>query len=114
MAEDPTELLPLPAATFQILLALSEQDRHGYSIMREVSVRSAGEVKLGPATLYTALKRLVGAGLIEELADRPEPESDDQRRRYYRLTLFGRRVAQAELERLQNLVRQARASLAEG
>jgi DNA-binding PadR family transcriptional regulator len=110
MNRDPQELLPLPPATFHILLALSDQDRHGYSIMREVSA----SLRLGPATLYTTIKRLLGEGLIEELEERPDPESDDQRRRYYRLTTFGRRVARAEMERMQSLVRQAKASLAKG
>jgi len=114
MPPDPQDLLPLPTATFHILLALSEQDRHGYSIMREVAVRSDGAVKLGPATLYTSIKRLLSEGLIAESDERPEAENDDQRRRYYRLTAFGRRVAVAELARLQSLVRQAKVSLARG
>jgi len=107
-------LLPLPAASFHILLALGDQDRHGYSIMQEVASRSGGSFKLGPATLYTTIKRLLGEGLIEELEERPDPERDDQRRRYYRLTQFGRRVAEAELVRLQTLVRLASVSLAKG
>lgn len=107
-------LLPLPAASFHILLALGDQDRHGYSIMQEVAARSGGSFKLGPATLYTTIKRLLGEGLIEELEERPDPERDDQRRRYYRLTQFGRRVAEAELVRLQTLVRLASVSLAKG
>lgn len=114
MLPDPQELLPLPAATFHILLALSDQDRHGYSIMREVSARSEGAVRVGPATLYTTIKRMLADGLIEELDERPDAESDDQRRRYYRLSAFGRRVAHAELSRLQSLVRQAKTSLARG
>ena len=105
---DPQLLLPLPTATFQILLALSDQDRHGYSIMQEVVASGA---KLGPATLYTTIKRLLADGLIEELDERPD--QDDQRRRYYELTKFGRLVAQAELARLQSLVRQAKISLAQ-
>jgi DNA-binding PadR family transcriptional regulator len=114
MRRDPLELLPLPTATFHILLALSDQDRHGYSIMREVAARSDASVKLGPATLYTTIKRLLMEGLIEELEERPGPETDDQRRRYYSLTPFGRSVAHAELARLQSLVRQAKTSLARG
>ncbi|HEU0123640.1 MAG TPA: helix-turn-helix transcriptional regulator [Bryobacteraceae bacterium] len=114
MPPDPQELLPLPMATFHILLALSDQERHGYSIMREVAVRSDGEVRIGPATLYTTIKRLLGEGLIEELEERPDPDADDQRRRYYRLSTFGRQVAHAELNRLQALVRQAKSTLARG
>ena len=114
MPPDPQDLLPLPTASFHILLALSEQDLHGYSIMREVGQRSGGTVRMGPATLYTTIKRLLSEGLIEELDERPEPGADDQRRRYYRLSPFGRQVARAELNRLQALVRQAKTSLARG
>lgn len=114
MPPDPYDYLPLPMATFHILLALGDQDRHGYSIMREVADRSDGEVRIGPATLYTTIKRLLGEGLIEELEARPDPSADDQRRRYYRLSTFGRQVAHAELNRLQSLVRQAKSSLARG
>jgi len=111
---DPVELLPLPPATFHILLALSDQPRHGYSIMQEVAERSQGRCRLGPATLYTTVKRLLADGLIEEMDERPDPDMDDQRRRYYKLTRFGRRVAQAEFARLQALVRQAKLSLSKG
>lgn len=107
-------LLPLPPATFHILLALGDQERHGYSIMQEVATRSKGAFRIGPATLYTTIKRLLAEDLIEELEERPDPEMDDQRRRYYRLTKLGRRAAEAELARLQSLVRQAKVSLAKG
>jgi DNA-binding PadR family transcriptional regulator len=82
--------------------------------MQEVAERSHGRCKLGPATLYTTVKRLLADGLIEELEERPDPEMDDQRRRYYQLTRFGRRVAEAEFARLQALVRQAKLSLSKG
>lgn len=105
----PEDFLPLTAAMFQILLALADQERHGYHIMREVDERTKGSVKLGPGTLYGSIKRMIGDGLIEELDERPDPELDDERRRYYRLTDFGFRVASAEAQRLEQLVRSARA-----
>jgi DNA-binding PadR family transcriptional regulator len=111
---EPKDLLPLPVAAFQIMLSLSDQERHGYSIMQEVAARSKGRFRLGPATLYTTIKRMLADGLIEELGERPDPELEDQRRRYYRLSPFGRRVAKAELARLQSLVRQAQISFAKG
>ena len=93
---------------FNILLALADQDRHGYDIMREVDERTEGKVRLGPGTLYGSIKRMLSDGLIEELDERPDPELDDERRRYYRLTDFGYRVAVAEAERLAHLVKSAR------
>lgn len=93
---------------FHILLALADKERHGYDIMREVESRSEGEVRLGPGTLYGSIKRMLSDGLIEELDERPDPELDDERRRYYRLTNLGRRVAIAEAERLDRLVKSAR------
>jgi len=98
----PDEPLPLPAATFHILVALSDADRHGYAIMQEVAERTAGRTRLNPGTLYTTIHRLLEQGLIEELDARPA--NDDQRRRYYRLTTVGRQVAQRELARLSELV----------
>ncbi len=93
---------------FHILLALADGDRHGYGIMQEVEQRSGGSVRLGPGTLYGAIKRMLADGLIEESADRPSLEEDDQRRRcYYRLTKHGRATATAEAQRLANLVRVA-------
>jgi len=100
--------LPLTAAMFHIMLALADKDRHGYEIMREVDERTDGKMRLGPGTLYGSIKRMLGDGLIEELDERPDPELDDERRRYYRLTDFGRRVAIAEAERLEKLVKSAR------
>lgn len=89
---------------FHILLALADKERHGYHIMREVEERTSGDVKLGPGTLYGSIKRMLGDGLVEESDERPDPDLDDERRRYYRLTDFGYRVATAEAERLARLV----------
>lgn len=105
----PEEFLPLTPAMFHILLALADKERHGYHIMREVDERTNGNVKLGPGTLYGSIKRMMADGLIEELDERPDPELDDERRRYYRLTDFGFRVATAEAQRLEQMVRSARA-----
>ena len=105
----PEEFLPLTPAMFHILLALADKERHGYHIMREVGERTEGNVKLGPGTLYGSIKRMMADGLIEELEERPDPELDDERRRYYRLTDFGFRVASAEAQRLEQMVRSARA-----
>jgi DNA-binding PadR family transcriptional regulator len=104
-----SELLPLTPAVFHILLALADKERHGYHIMQEVESRTRGEMRLGPGTLYGSIKRLLRDGLIEEMGERPDPELDDERRRYYRLTDFGYRVATAEAERLAHLVKAARA-----
>jgi DNA-binding PadR family transcriptional regulator len=108
--QDPTveSLLPLPTAVFHILIALADRDRHGYSIMQDVSARTSGKVQLSAGTLYSSIRRMLEQGLIEELAHSPDPSSSDERRRYYRLTRFGRRAAASEVERLKALVRQAR------
>lgn len=103
-------LLPLPAATFHILLALADEDRHGYAIMQDVAARTAGELKLGAGTLYRSIQRMLEQGLIVETRERPAPELDDERRRYYRITRFGAAVARAEAHRLAQLVKLARAS----
>jgi DNA-binding PadR family transcriptional regulator len=110
--KDPTpdSLLPLPVAVFHILIALADRDRHGYSIMQEVTGRSEGKVRLSAGTLYSSIRRMLEQGLIEELAESPDPASTDERRRYYRLTRFGRRTAAAEMARLSALLRQARAT----
>jgi len=105
---EPRELLPLTPAVLQVLLALADEERHGYGIMKEVEGRTGGEVRLGPGTLYGSIKRMLADGLIEESEERPDPEMDDQRRRYYRITDFGRRVAGAEVARLADLVDTAR------
>ena len=107
--ENPEAWLPLTAPMFHILLALADKERHGYEIMREVDERSDGRVRLGPGTLYGSIKRMLNDGLIEEVEERPDPELDDERRRYYRLTRLGHRVAVAEAERLERLVKSARA-----
>ncbi len=106
----PESLLPLPPAAFHILLSLAEEDRHGYAIMEIVAERTHGEVKLSPGTLYRTIQRMLEQGLIVETRERPSPEEDDERRRYYRLTPFGGAVARAEARRLAGLVRLARAS----
>ena len=93
---------------FHIMLALADKERHGYDIMREIDERSEKKVRLGPGTLYGSIKRMLNDGLIEELDERPDPELDDERRRYYRLTNLGHRVAVAEAERLERLVKSAR------
>jgi DNA-binding PadR family transcriptional regulator len=104
----PEDFLPLTPATFHILLALADRDRHGYDIMREVDERTEGKVRMGPGTLYGSIKRLLSDGLVQELDERPDPELDDERRRYYRLTDLGLRVATAEAERLAQLVKAAK------
>jgi len=103
----PESLLPLTAVAFEILLTLSDGDCHGYHIMQDVGRRSGGAIVLHPGTLYRALARLLDESLIEELPSRPP--GDDERRRYYRLTKFGRAVLAAEAARLEQQVRQARA-----
>jgi DNA-binding PadR family transcriptional regulator len=98
------DLIPLTPRVFHILLALVDEEQHGYRIMKEVEARSEGKVRIGPGTLYEAIQRLVKNHLIEESNERPDVEMDDQRRRYYRLTELGRRVLQAESDRLAALV----------
>src|SRR5687767_10595598 len=103
------ELLPLPPATFHILLALTGEDRHGYAIIQDVEARTSGELRLSAGTLYRSLARMVEQGLIAEVAKR-RTAADDERRRYYRVTPFGTAVARAEMRRLTQLVRLARAT----
>lgn len=105
---DPQMFLPLRPQWFHILLSLASGEQHGYGIMQDVLDRTTGKVRLWPATLYGSIKRLIEAELIEESDERPAPELDDARRRYYRLTDLGRRVLDAECERLQELVRTIR------
>lgn len=107
MAELESRQLPLSPPEFQILLALADGEKHGYAIMQEIQARTEGRTRMGPGTLYGAIKRMLGGGLIEETEERPDPQLDDQRRRYYRLTDAGRRLAVAEAERLADLVRSA-------
>ena len=105
---DPGDLLPLTPAALNVLVALADGERHGYGIMLEVRERTGGRVRLGPGTLYGAIKRLKEGGVIEESGGRSDTETDDERRRYYRLTGFGREVLAAEVARLDGLVRAAR------
>ena len=102
------KFIPLKAHWFHVLLSLAGGEQHGYGIMQEVLNRTTGKVRLWPATLYGSIKRLVEAGLIEESDERPAPELDDARRRYYRLTPLGKQVLDAECERLQELVHSIR------
>ncbi|HEY2798350.1 MAG TPA: PadR family transcriptional regulator [Thermoanaerobaculia bacterium] len=104
------ELLPLPPATFHILMALAEEDRHGYAIIQDVERRTQGQVRLSAGTLYRSIQRMLEQGMLVETQERPAPEEDDERRRYYRITPFGEAVARAETRRLTDLVRLARAS----
>jgi len=106
---DPESYLPLSPPVFHILMALVDEERHGYGIMQEVMFRTDGQVHLVPGTLYGAIKRLLKQNLIEETDERPDPELNDERRRYYRLTEFGQHVVTAEAARLARLVEQAQA-----
>lgn len=106
---DPGDLLPLSPQVFHVLAALADGDQHGYGIMQEVAARTAGKLRLSPGTLYGSIKRMLEQGLIAELSGRERPVAgDDERRRYYRLTPFGRKVAKAEVARLSELLEQAR------
>jgi DNA-binding PadR family transcriptional regulator len=106
MAEDLSPFIPLSPATLHILLSLAGEDRHGYGIMQEVALQSEGQYKLGPGTLYDNLQKMMSQGMVEEA---PSPsENDDPRRRYYRLTRFGRAVLTADVTRLESVVRRAR------
>ncbi|HEV2328893.1 MAG TPA: PadR family transcriptional regulator [Verrucomicrobiae bacterium] len=104
----PEEMLPLTPAVFHILLALAEEERHGYSIMQQVAETTEGRVKMGAGTLYGTIKRLLKAKLIEKSDERPDPALEDERRVYYRLTGFGRRVLSAELSRYSKAIKVAR------
>jgi DNA-binding PadR family transcriptional regulator len=104
----PEGYLPLTPAVLDIMVALGDEELHGYAIMQEVRRRTAGKRRLAPGTLYRSLKQMEERGLLEESEERPEAGLDDERRRYYRLTDLGRRVALAELERLEGLVRAGR------
>jgi DNA-binding PadR family transcriptional regulator len=103
-------LLPLQAAAFHILMALADGDRHGYAIIQDVADRTHGELKLSAGTLYRSIQRMLEQGLITETRERPAPEDDDQRRRYYRITPFGVAAARAEATRLNQLVKLARSA----
>ncbi len=101
---DPEALLPLTPAVFHILLSLADGERHGYSILREISAQTRGKLHIGPTTLYRSIRQLLETGLIEESDERPDPALDDERRRYYRLSEFGRQVAVAEVKRLDEVL----------
>ena len=107
-----TDLLPLTPAIAHILIALADLDRHGYGIMLEVERLTDGATRMGPGTLYGTIKRMLAAKLIEEADERPDPDLDDERRRYFALTSLGTRVLSAEVRRLEALVDLARASRA--
>lgn len=106
---DATDLTPLAPAVFHILLSLGEGDRHGYALKREIALRTGGRLNLGPGVLYGTINKMLELGLIEESDERPDPHLDDERRRYYRITPYGRQVAQAEALRMRDLVRLASA-----
>ena len=107
-AREPEEYLPLTPAVLDIVVALGDEELHGYAIMREVRRRTEGRRRLAPGTLYRSLRQMQERGLVAESEERPDPDLDDERRRYYRLTELGRRVAVAEVERLEDTVRAAR------
>jgi DNA-binding PadR family transcriptional regulator len=106
----PEDFLPLHRDTFHILVSLADRDRHGYSILLDAAERTNGALRFSPSSLYASIKRLLHQGLIEELAERPDPDEDDERRRYYRLTRLGRKVAEVEARRLEQLLVDARAT----
>jgi DNA-binding PadR family transcriptional regulator len=107
--QDVDALLPLPPATFHILMSVTDEDRHGYAIIQDVQARTGGELKLSAGTLYRSIQRMLEQGLVAEAKRRPAPALDDERRRYYSITPFGVAVARAEMRRLTQLVRLARA-----
>jgi DNA-binding PadR family transcriptional regulator len=105
----PDEFLPLPPPVFHILLSLADGERHGYALKREIAHRTAGRLRLGAGVLYGSISRMLAQGLIEESDERPDPHLDDERRRYYKITALGRKVAQAEAARMRELVQLAAA-----
>jgi len=102
--------LPLPSATFHILMAIASEDRHGYAIIQDIEQRTGGALRLSAGTLYRSIQRMLEQGLLVETSERPAPELDDERRRYYRITPFGAAVARAEAKRLTDLLSMACAS----
>jgi DNA-binding PadR family transcriptional regulator len=106
----PESFLPLQEAAFHILMALADEDRHGYAIIQDVAVRTGGALRLSAATMYRSIQRMLEQGMIVETNERPAPDEDDERRRYYRITPFGTAVARAEARRLTHLIKLARAS----
>jgi DNA-binding PadR family transcriptional regulator len=107
--DNPESFIPLTPAVFHIMLALADGEKHGYAIMQEVEAISHAQIKMGPGTLYGSIKRMIASGLIEEVDERSDPELDDQRRRYYRLTGLGISVLNAEAQRLAAILEKARA-----
>ena len=105
---EPESFLPLTPAMFHILMALAKGESHGYAIMQDIETNTDGRFRIGPGTLYGSIKRMLASGWIEEVDERPDPDLDDERRRYYRLTGLGRQVAEAEAGRLAGMVRLAR------
>jgi DNA-binding PadR family transcriptional regulator len=105
----PEELLPLTPGMFHVLIALADGEKHGYAIIKEVSRRTDGAIRLSAGTLYTLIRRFVQEGVIVEADERPDPALDDERRRYYRITEFGREVARAEAARMESTLSMARA-----
>ena len=108
MASDPQRQLPLTPVVLHILLTLTDGERHGYAIAQEIEEATEGQIRMGPGTLYGSIQRMLGASLIEEAPARRRPTADDERRRYYRMTPFGRRVLELELQRVSRVVRLAR------
>ena len=108
MKTEPAEMPPLTPAVFHVLLVLADGERHGYAIMQEVAESTGGGIKMGPGTLYGTIKRLLEARMIEESDQRPDPDLDDERRRYYRLTALGQRAVRAEALRYADVVAVAR------
>ena len=106
---DVEALLPLPPATFHILMAVADEDRHGYAIIQDIASRTGGDLQMSAGTLYRSIQRMLEQGLIIETRERPAPEDDDERRRYYRISPFGLAVARAEARRLAQMVKLARA-----
>jgi DNA-binding PadR family transcriptional regulator len=104
---DPEEMIPLTPAVFHILLALADRELHGYGIMKQIAADSQDKIHMGPGTLYGSIKRMLAANLIQESNERPDPILDDERRRYYRLTGYGRKVLAAEMDHLSNAIRVA-------
>jgi DNA-binding PadR family transcriptional regulator len=109
IAADAQAFLPLQPATFHILVALADEDRHGYAIIQDIAARTGGAIRLSAGTLYRSIQRMLEDGLIVEPRERPRPDEDDERRRYYRITALGTAVARAEARRLADLVKMARA-----
>lgn len=106
---DPQQFLPLKARDYEILFVLAREDLHGYGLVKEIDARTKGLLRLEPASLYRRLRKLMAVGLVEAADERPAPEADDERRRYYRITLLGRQVLSAEAARMRSLVREAEA-----